>query len=68
MSLKAFHIVFVVASILVSLSFSVWGFLQYKESHYRLDAIYGVSGIGAGGGGGVYGKAVLRKMRHISYL
>jgi hypothetical protein len=68
MSLKAFHIVFVVASILVSLSFSVWGFLQYKESHYRLDAIYGVSGIVAAIVLVIYGKAVLRKMRHISYL
>ena len=36
-SLKEFHIVFITASILLSLGFATWGFVQYNELH---DMIY----------------------------
>ena len=33
MSLKDFHIVFITASILLSLGFACWTFIQYKQLH-----------------------------------
>ena len=68
MSLKAFHIVFVIASVLVSLSFSAWGFYQYSTTDERLNIVFGVSGLAAAIALVIYGKIVLRKMRNISYL
>ena len=33
MSLKEFHLVFITASVFLSLGFSYWGLVQYKELH-----------------------------------
>ena len=33
MSLREFHIVFITASILLSLGFAAWGFVQYNPFH-----------------------------------
>jgi len=42
MSLKDFHIVFITASVLLSLGFSYWGFVQYRELHGSLYAGGGI--------------------------
>ena len=36
MSLKEFHIVFITASVLLSLGFAWWGFTQYNQLHGRI--------------------------------
>lgn len=33
MSLKHFHLIFIICSILLSIGFSYWSILQYRESH-----------------------------------
>jgi hypothetical protein len=68
MSLKAFHIVFIVASILLAFGFSAWGFVQYADSHRATELVYGISSAAIGLGLIWYGKYVLRKLKHISYL
>jgi hypothetical protein len=68
MSLKAFHIVFIAASILLAFGFGAWCFVQYADTHRATELIYGISSIVVGLGLIWYGKYVLRKLKHISYL
>jgi len=68
MSLKAFHIVFVSASILLSLMFGVWSVMSYFEGGPVLDLIFGIGSLAAGVGLVFYGKYVLKKLKNISYL
>jgi hypothetical protein len=68
MSLKAFHVVFVAASIVLMAFLSAWSFQNFRESGSSTD----LSGsIGAGLGIVVltiYGRYFLRKLKNISYL
>jgi hypothetical protein len=68
MSLKAFHIVFVVASILLAFFFGVWLLHDYSASGQTAELVFGILSILAGLGLIVYGKSILRKLKHISYL
>ncbi|MEO7678689.1 MAG: hypothetical protein ABIV39_18190 [Verrucomicrobiota bacterium] len=68
MSLKAFHIVFVIASTL--LAFGVGGFelKAYFASEEKQALILGISSLVGGVALICYGKVVLKKLKHISYL
>jgi hypothetical protein len=68
MSLKAFHVVFIAASILLAFGFAAWGFLQYADTRRTTELIYGIGSTVIGVVLIWYGKYVLRKLRHISYL
>lgn len=68
MSLKAFHIIFIAASILLAFGFAAWCFVQYADHHRRVELISGIVSIAVGVGLIFYGKYVLRKLKHISYL
>lgn len=69
MSLKAFHIVFVIASILVCALFAGWGFWGYfRDGQGPLYLVYGVLGCAAVIALAWYGKYVLKKLKSISYL
>jgi chromate transport protein ChrA len=68
MSLKAFHIVFIAASILLAFGFAAWAFVQYADSRRTVELVYGISSAVVGVVLIGYGKYVLRKLRHISYL
>ena len=68
MSLKAFHIVFVTASILLAFSFGVWSFLNYRDDERTLDLVFGIGSVAVGIGLVFYERAILRKLKHISYL
>lgn len=68
MSLKAFHLVFVVASVTLCLVFAAWGYDQFRQGGGAAGLLW--AGLGAAGAVGllVYGRYFLRKLRHISYL
>jgi hypothetical protein len=68
MSLKAFHIVFVTASILLAFGFGVWSFLDYRDHGRSAELIGGILSVLAGFALIVYAKAILRKLKNISYL
>ena len=68
MSLKAFHIVFVTASILLAFGFGVWSFLNYKYEGRTLDLVFGFGSVAVGIGLVIYERAILRKLKDISYL
>lgn len=68
MSLKTFHIVFVAASILLAFFFGAWLLNDYAHTHEQMELIFGIISLLAGLGLIWYGKSVLRKLKHISYL
>ena len=69
MSLKAFHIVFITASILLALGFGAWSVRNYFAPHgERLDLVLGLFSLLAGLGLIAYGRYFLKKLKHISYL
>ncbi len=69
MSLKAFHIVFIVLSILLAFLFAGWSFSSYfRDQGPLLHLIFGIGSFLAGITLIWYGKYVLRKLKDISYL
>ena len=68
MSLKAFHIVFVGASVLLAFGFGAWSLAQYSSGGGTQELVYGIGSLLAGFGLIAYGRVMLRKLRHISYL
>jgi len=68
MSLKAFHVVFISASILLSLGFGVWEMRAWLEARATLDLVLGSLSLLAGVGLLVYGRYFLKKLRNVSYL
>ena len=68
MSLKAFHIVFIAASIVLALGFAAWSLSNYFKDRRTLDLVFGLLSLAAGISLVIYGKYVLRKLKNISYL
>ncbi len=68
MSLKALHIVFIVASIVLALGFGAWSLNEYFHGQPQLNLYFGIGSLIAGVGLIFYCRAVLRKMKDISYL
>jgi len=68
-SLKAFHIVFIVASTLLAFGFGAWCLRNYfSDGHGGVDLVLGSLALISGVALIVYGRYFLRKLRHISYL
>ncbi len=69
MSLKAFHIVFVTVTTLTSLVVAGIGVVKYFGGNGDLvNLALGVGGMAFAGALLVYGRYVLKKLQHISYL
>ncbi len=68
MSLKAFHIVFVTASVLLAFGFAAWAFVNYADSGRLADLATAAGGLLSGIGLLVYGRYFLKKLKNISYL
>ena len=68
MSLKAFHIVFLVCAILLAFFCAGLLFHDYAASHNGTELGVAIVSLVSGLLLLVYGRAVLRKLKHISYL
>lgn len=68
MSLKAFHVVFVAASVLLMTFLSAWNFRNYRESGAGADLVWSAAAGLAIVVLLVYGRFFLRKLKNISYL
>ena len=65
MSLRAFHLFFIVLSVLLAAFVAAWAVGQYRVDHAAVDAVWGVGAVVLGGGLVVYGAAFQRKTRHL---
>jgi len=68
MSLKVFHLVFIVLSIVLAFGFAAWSLMSYSSGKRTLDLIFGVIGLGAGVALIFYFKFVLKKLKNMSNL
>ena len=68
MSLKAFHIVFIAASILLAFGFSAWAFINSGDEAGNGLRAYGIGSAVAGVALIGYAVYVVRKLRNVSYL
>ena len=68
MSLKALHVVFVVASIVLAISFGAWSINEFAHGGARSNLWFGIGSLIAGLLLIVYGRAILKKLKDISYL
>ena len=69
MSLKAFHIVFISASILLALGIGGWALNNYSSpGGTRGDLLSGVGSLVAAVVLAIYGVYFLKKLKNISYL
>jgi hypothetical protein len=67
-SLKAFHIVFIFASILLAFGFGAWELMSWRDTRGTLDLVFGVISVLAGIGLVFYARYFLRKLKDVSYL
>ncbi len=68
MSLKAFHILFVIASTLLTVGFGVWSLQEFRGEGTAANLVMGIASLALAIVLLWYGRYVLRKLRHISYL
>ncbi|MEO5803801.1 MAG: hypothetical protein ABIR24_09740 [Verrucomicrobiota bacterium] len=68
MSLKAFHIIFIAASTLLAFGFGAWELRNYFATGENQSLWFGILSLLAGVALLWYGKVVLKKLKHISYL
>jgi hypothetical protein len=68
MSLKAFHVVFVVLSTLLCAGFGVWEIRAYYQSSDKVELLLGVGSLLFGAAMVWYGLWFLRKLKGVSYL
>ena len=68
MSLKAFHLVFIVISILFSLVFGIWGVMSYFSSERVAELVLGIISLLGSVGMSFYLYYFLKKFKHVSYL
>ena len=68
MSLKAFHIVFVVFSALFAFGFAAWSLSLYSSGGNASTLIVAAFSLFAGIGLIFYGIRFLKKLKHVSFL
>ncbi len=68
MSLKAFHIFFIIVSTLLAVAFGVWAVDDFGRSQSWVHLSLGVGSFIASGLLVWYGVWFLRKLKHVSYL
>lgn len=68
MSLKALHVVFIVASIVLALGFGAWSLNEYSQGQGRSNLWFGAGSLTLGMGLIIYGRIMLKKLKNISYL
>ena len=68
MSLKAFHLVFIILSIMFTLMFGIWGVVNHGSSGKTAELVMGILSLIGTIGLSIYLYFFLKKFKHISYL
>jgi len=69
MSLKAFHLIFITASCVLSLGCAIWGLKNYFfDQGTTLDLVFGLGSLAVGVGLVLYERYFLKKLKNVSYL
>jgi len=68
MSLKTFHVVFVLVSTILAVGFGLWAIRDYNASGEAASMVLGVLSLCGAVSLLVYGRWFLRKLKNVSYL
>ena len=69
MSLKAFHLIFIIASCILAFGFGVWELKNALGADGQtVDLLLGVGSLAAGVGLIIYERYFLKKLKDVSYL
>ncbi len=68
MSLKAFHILFIIASILLALGYAAWELRGYTMNGSLMHLVVGVLSVCAAVVLVVYGIRFMRKLKHVRMI
>lgn len=68
MSLKAFHIVFVIVCTLFGAGYAAWGFREYSTTRDPMMLVLGIGSLLAAGAMIFYGGWFLKKSKGMGYL
>lgn len=68
MSLKAFHVFFVIVSVIFTVSFGVWGIRSYLQTSDLSHLVMGVLSLAGTVVLAWYFKWFLKKLKNVSYL
>ena len=69
MSLKTFHLIFIVTAILLAFGFGAWSILNYYSPHGLAgDLVSGIGSVVFGIALVVYERYFLKKTKNVSYL
>ena len=68
MSLKAFHLFFVIVALIFCVWLGFWGVRDYFATRNTTNLIIGLVGFFGGGGLGIYLPFILKKLKAESYL
>jgi hypothetical protein len=66
MSLRAFHLVFIALSVMLTAFVAAWAASEYRAAHDAGYVVAGVASVAAGIGLAVYGAAFQRKTKGLS--
>ncbi len=66
MSLRTFHIVFIIASTLLAFGFGFWELAQYRDTQAMSNLGFGLVSLAVGVGLIFYGRYVFKKLKKIS--
>jgi hypothetical protein len=66
MSLRIFHVIFIIASIVLSLFVAVWAIREYQATHSSGALALGIVFVIAGVAMVVYGRRWFRKLKELS--
>jgi hypothetical protein len=66
MSLRAFHLLFIALSVVLTAFFAAWAFGEYRVGHGGVFALTAIASLAAGVTLAVYGVAFQRKTRRFS--
>jgi len=65
MSLRAFHLLFIAMSVILTAFFAAWAAGQYQTAHDTSYAVVGAVSLASGVGLAIYGAAFQRKTRKL---
>jgi len=68
MSLKAFHLVFIILSIMFTIMFGIWGVVNHGSSGKTAELVMGILSLMGTVGLSFYLYFFLKKFKHVSYL
>lgn len=68
MSLKAFHVIFISASVILAFGFGAWMLRAHQDSGALSDCVLGIGSLVVGVVLVIYEAFFIRKLKNVSYL